>query len=200
MPAGRIYALSAGARFWANKRLWLNDPDFAVCRGVETSDDPNLWRLNPMLVFVEPGAAFDAERDMKLATATKSEVEILLGVVLMAAGAVNLSDDMTKLNAAGLELARKVVAAPSGEAAKPLDLFTEECPALWLQRVGNGRRLMTVNWGETPKRVRLNLADYGIPGAEMRDFWRDELVAFPGGVLELELAPHSCRLFETPAL
>ncbi len=193
-------ALAAGARFWANKRLWLNDPDFAVCRGVETSDDPNLWRLNPLLVFVEPGSAYDAERDMKLATATKSEVEILLGVVLMAAGAVNLSDDMTKLNAAGLELARKVVAAPSGDAAKPLDLFSEECPSLWLQRVGNGRRLMTVNWGESPRRVRLSLAEYGIPGTEMRDFWRDEPVVFPNGVLELELAPHSCRLFETPVL
>ena len=137
---------------------------------------------------------------MKLATATKSEVEILLGVVLMAAGAVNLSDDMTKLNAAGLELARKVVSAPSGEAARPLDLFSCEYPSLWLQQVGRGRRLMAVNWEEAPKKVRLNLADYGIAAGALRDFWRDETVAFPGGVLELELAPHSCRLFETPGL
>jgi hypothetical protein len=34
-----------------NGKRWLNDPDFALCRGVETSDDPALNQLRPCLVY-----------------------------------------------------------------------------------------------------------------------------------------------------
>lgn len=196
-PNIRNNALAAGARFWANRRLWLNDPDFALCRGVETSFDPDLNRLNPLLVFIKPDAPYNGEFDMKLATATRNELEVLLSVVLMTAGAVNLSDDMTRLNLVGLELARKVVSAPPGEAARPLDLFESERPACWLQRVGGGKRLLLVNWDDEPRTFTANLADYGIAAMEMNDFWRNTKVVFPGGSASLELPARSCRLLET---
>ena len=42
------------ALWWAHEKLWCNDPDFAVCRGPETSDDPNIDRIHVNNVFIPP--------------------------------------------------------------------------------------------------------------------------------------------------
>ena len=58
----------------------------------------------------------------------RPQMEVLLSIALAAGGAVNLSDRMSRLNESGLDLARRTVAAESGEAAIPLDLFASEIP------------------------------------------------------------------------
>lgn len=187
---------AVAAHFWANKKLWLNDPDFALCRSAQTSNDPDLNRLNPMLPFITPDDAYDPERDFQLASMTRSELEILLSVVLAAAGAVNLSDKMTLLNEEGLFLARKVVSAESGEAARPLDLFRSNRPGRYLQKLKSGWRVLLINWEETAQTMSLDLSAHGVNASSATDFWNEKPVAWSSGKLEFELAPHSCKLIE----
>ncbi len=180
--------LSVAYRFWMNKKLWINDPDFALCRGVETSPYPDT--LKPVLVFVEPQMEHHPLAEKTFSSATESELEILLSIVLMAGGAVNLSDDLTKLNEAGLNLARKVVSAESGEAAIPLDMFLAELPAKWQQKLAKGGRTLIVNWFDTPMEYKLDMPD--LPEKAL-DFWKGKTIQVPQ---EIVLAPHSCLLLQ----
>lgn len=187
---------AVAAHFWANKKLWLNDPDFALCRSAQTANDPDLNRLNPMWPFVTPEDRYDPEREFKLASMDRAGLEVLLSVVLAAAGAVNLSDKMTLLNDEGLYLARKVVSAESGEAARPLDLFSSDRPARYLQKLKSGWRVLLINWSDAARTMSFDLAAYGISASSATDFWSEKPVAADSGKLEFELAPRSCKLIE----
>ena len=183
---------SVAGLFWGNKRLWINDPDFSLCRGVESSDDPDLHRLKPILVYCKPDDKFNPVMDYNLASTRLEEQKVLLSLDLMAGGAINLSDKIPVLNAAGMELARKVVAAESGFAGRPLDFFENALPCRWHQRLAKGGRLLVINWEDTPQELSV---DWSIAGnvTQVRDFWNDTVENAPDKVL---LAPHSCKLWE----
>ncbi len=190
----KINAPAIAARSWANKKLWYNDPDFALCRSDDTANDPNLHRLKPVFPFIEPNDPFTPDRDWDLVDAKLPQIEILLSMVLMAGGSVNLSDNMPKLNEKGVELARKVVSAESGEGAKALDLFNSELPGRFIQKLKNGHRVLLVNWEDAEKTVEVNLAENGIKATQATDFWNDSAVTISGESLKLTIAPRSCRL------
>ena len=185
--------VSVAGMFWANKRLWLNDPDFSLCRGVETSDDPDLRRLKPSYVYCRPESAFNQACAFDLASTTLDEQKVLLSLVLMAGGAVNLSDKMYRLNEAGLELARKVVSAESGFSGRPLDLFEHVLPVYWSQRLKRGGRLLIVNWEDEAREIPVSPVSALCGGAGVRDFWTGKNEKCTGCVV---LAPHSCKLWE----
>ena len=103
---------------------------------------------------------------------------------------------MTLLNEKGLFLARKVVSAESGEAARPLDLFRSDRPTQYLQKLKSSWRVLLINWENTAKTVSFDPAAYGIHPVSATDFWKEEAVELHSGKLEFELAPHSCRLIE----
>lgn len=187
---------SIAGRWWAQGRWWGNDPDFALVRGPQTSDDPDLQRLRPCLVFVKPHAPTAPAGDYVLATMNGLEARTLLGLVVISGGAVNLSDDLTKLNAEGLDLMRRTVAAPRGAAGVPLDLFRSLRPAQWIQRVGEGLRVLLVNWSDEPREIALDLRAVGIDAERGRDFWTDAAVKIRNGVLARPLPPHACLLVE----
>jgi len=186
---------SVAARFWANKRLWINDPDFALCRGLDTSDDPELTKLLPCLVFVPPEAK-TLERGWlePLVDLRRPQLEMLLSIVLAAGGAVNLSDKMPRLNASGLDLARRAVSAESGEAARPLDLFENERPSIWLQKLSKGWRALLLNWSDEPAEMSFDLKAHEISVESATDFWRDTSVPMKDGTIVAKLEPRSCLL------
>lgn len=194
----RENSLSIASRWWSNRRLWINDPDFTLCRGPDTSDDPDLTRLRPLLPYVEPGRPDPYDCGRSLVSMTEPEAKVLISLVLMAAGSVNLSDKLTRLNRAGLELARRTVSAEPGEAGRALDLFWSAYPALWLQRLSGGRaRALLINWSDMPRNLVLDLAAHGA-GSLTRavDFWNDRPVRLRKARIETRLAPHSCQLVE----
>lgn len=189
---------SIAGRWWAQGRWWGNDPDFALARGPQTSDDPDLQRLKPCLVFVKPEATKAPAGDYVLATMNRVEARTLLGLVVISGGAVNLSDDLTKLNAEGLDLVRRTVAAPRGAAGVPLDLFRSQRPQQWIQRVGGGWRVLLVNWADEPREIALDLRAVGIDAERGIDFWTGTAVKLRGGVLSRALPPHASLLAEFP--
>lgn len=189
---------SIAGRWWAQGRWWGNDPDFALARGPQTSDDPDLQRLRPCLVYVKPKEPAAPIGDFVLATMNRAEARTLLSLVVISGGAVNLSDDLTKLNAEGLDLVRRTVAAPRGTAGVPLDLFRSERPAQWIQRVGEGWRVLLVNWSDEPREIALDLRAAGLDAERGLDFWTDAAVNLRAGVLARPLPPHACLLVEFP--
>ena len=189
----RRNAVSLAGMFWSNRRLWLNDPDFALCRGRDTSADPDLDRLKPSLVFCRPESGFSPRYDFTLANSTLDEQKVLLSLVIMTGGAVNLSDKLSRLNAAGLELARKIVSAESGFGGRPLDLFARELPVYWSQRLARGGRFLVVNWEDEAREIPVDW-QIAAPGADaLRNFWTGATEPCRGPVA---LAPHSCKLWE----
>ena len=189
----RRNAVSLAGMFWSNKRLWLNDPDFALCRGRDTAADPDLDRLKPSLVFCRPESGFSPQYDFTLANSTLDEQKVLLSLVIMTGGAVNLSDKLSRLDAEGLELARKTVSAESGYDGRPLDLFEREFPIYWSQKLKKGGRVLVINWLDQAQEIPLDWKRLAPGVAEVRDFWTSQIEKC---VPRIPLAPHSCRLWE----
>jgi len=189
----RTNTVSVAGMFWANKRLWINDPDFALCRCLDTSDDPDIQRLNPLWVFCRPEDAFKPECNMVLASTHLNEQQILLSLVLMTGGAVNLSDNMPLLNEAGLELARKTVVAESGFGGRPLDMFEHELPVYWTQKLKKGGRVLVINWEDEAKEIPLDWNKLAPGISEVKDFWTGKVEKC---VSNIRLEPHSCHLWE----
>ncbi len=184
---------SIAARFWSNKTLWLNDPDFALCRGFDTANDPDLNRLLPCLVYIPPESTEKNHPGLfTLVDVYRPQAEILLSLVIAAGGAVNLSDKMTRLNESGLDLARRTVSAESGEAAIPLDLFSTALPKYWVQTVGDYHRVLLINWEDEPAELSIDLEKAGVAGRKAVNFWNDKPVKIKAGRIAVELAPRSC--------
>lgn len=188
----KLNARYLAAKWWTHHRLWCNDPDFAICRGPETSDDRDIDRMHAGDIYLLPHVA-QASRERYLSLV---EARTLLSLVLLTGGSVMLSDNLPRLNETGLELLRKVVSAPPGRHARPVDLFTSEQPTLWVQHLPEGEmRLGLTNWSDSWETRTLDLA--ALTGSEWRrisDFWTgDEIPASPT-VVSLDLAPHETKL------
>ncbi len=189
----RSNVVSVAARYWSNRRWWINDPDFALARSFDTSDDPDLNRLKCALVYVDPKSPYTPGHGRVLVNNSRPQAELLLSIVLCAAGAVNLSDNLPRLNEAGVDLLRRTVSAEPGEAAVPLDLFESELPSRWLQKLRDGWRVLLVNWGGEPREVEFDFAAHNIRAVSAVDFWNDAELPLSGGRLRTTLAPCSCR-------
>lgn len=188
------------ARFWSHERFWINDPDFTICRGEETSNDPTLHQLKPCLPFVQPDDLNPTGFDYlsSLVDLTEREAEVLLSLVITSGGAMNLSDNLPRLNKVGLDLLRKSVQAEKGSAAIPIDLFRSKYPSQWVQKLASGlHRVLLINWTDRKMNLDLDLAALNVPTGNLRNFWTNESVKTKGGRLSVSLAPHACLLAES---
>lgn len=190
---------SVSSRFWANKKLWINDPDFALCRSFDTANDPDLLRLHCRWVSNTPEKKqVTFEDDALVSEVNRPQIELLLSIVIMNGGAVNLSDKLTRLNDSGLDLARRAVSAVSLESAIPLDLFESERPSYWLQKSNKLTRVLLVNWDDTKELERaLDLAEHKVMGRKVKNFWNDEPIKLEKeSILRIIIPPRSCILAE----
>ncbi len=187
--------ISVAARFWSNKRLWISDPDFALCRSMDTSNDPDILKLLCCLVYITPEMTDSKFCEFPLVEeVSRPQLELLLSIVLAAGGAVNLSDNMPRLNKSGLDLARRVVSADSGDAAIPLDLFRSDKPSYWLQKVKDYHRVLLINWTDKLGSYSFDLKAHGLKINSAFNFWNDQAVTVKDGIINIELNPRSCFL------
>lgn len=196
--SGNVHSIAG--RFWSHDRLWRNDPDFALCRGPETSDDPDLHRLKPCLVYVPPKGDMPADPDYlnsSLVDNGYEQAKVLLSLVIVSGGIINLSDKMTRLNEKGLDLARKTVAAKPGFTGVPLDLFATERPSHWLQKLRDGGwRVLLNNWSDEEQAMSFDLRNRDIDAVSATDFWEGTEIAVDNGEINTTLRPRSCLLAE----
>ena len=197
----RSNAITIAARYWASNRVWTTDPDFCVCRGPDTSSDPDLGRLRCLYVFVQPdetrrGPSETYPWSNGLDSIRFSEAQVLLSLAICNGGALNLSDKLYVLNDRGLDLVRRTVSAKRGSAPMPVDLFESDVASKWIQPIPGGFRTLLVNWTDAEAELSLDLAAHGLAGTKARDFWTDEEVAIQGGRVSAVLPPRSCQFLE----
>lgn len=188
-------SVSVAGTMWAAETHWVNDPDFALCRSFETADDPDQQKIRHCAVFNTP----ENEEpfpfgDETLVFAHENEIEVLLSVVLVSSGAINLSDNLTRLNEKGLFLARKVVSAEHGKPGTPIDMFDADHTKTWIQQLEKGTRVLMINWSDSAEERVFDPAAYGITGTTVFDFWKEQAIQLENGMLKATVAPHCCLL------
>lgn len=162
-------------RLWEQGRLWNVDPDFALVRSPQTSDDPfpqyiyrrRPWKDRQDFWMAGPEATFD-------------ELKVWLTVVHMAGGDMMLSDSIARLNSTGLSALQKLLPRVR-ESARPLDLFLNPLPRFWWAESNRGARLAVFNWEDEPCPVVVPRA-ISIP-SHGRDLWTGRRIALSEATL-----------------
>jgi hypothetical protein len=135
-------AAQLACRLWQHGRLWNVDPDFAVVRCRQTSQDPYLNMLYPRRPLTAGQNHWLAGDEAAL-----PELQAWLSLVFLSAGSTFLSDSITRLAPAGLGMLAKLFPALP-EAARPLDLFLNPIPRFWLGSDGRRQVLGVFNWSD----------------------------------------------------
>lgn len=175
----RNCAVQIAMSYWQNGRLWVNDPDFALIRCRETTDDPYL----NVPFTPRPFDSANPENFWMAGTdATLPELKTWLALVHLCGGSVFASDSIARLNALGLGLLQRLVAEPCAP-ARPLDLFAATPPRVWLAE----GRLGVFNFADEVADVPLS---EGLP-ATGEDFWTGARVELGES---LRLLPHEALL------
>lgn len=187
---------SMAARYWMNRVLWWSDPDFAVCRGDDTSDDADLRRMNPLNVYQEMKGQRTEYITRWETFVTYSEARVLMSLAVVNGGVIALSDKLTRLNPRGLDLVRKTVAAEDRGRGVPIDLFEHTYPERWIQQNDAGKRYLFVNYGDKPKKLTVSEKDIDT-SLRYRDFWTGEVIPLKNGTYSAVIDRHSCLFIET---
>jgi hypothetical protein len=178
--------------WWEHGRLAANDPDFLVVRGGDTSLEAETNVLNPHAHNPNP------PRWRRGPVFTLDEARTWATFVALTGGNVFLSDRISRLNAAGLELAHKIVELDSLP-AEPLDLGDAERASLWYAQGERESRLGIINWSDAPVTRQVNFADLGLPILQnVTDIWTGEPIPVVAGVLTVSLPAHASRFITWP--
>jgi hypothetical protein len=158
----RNSAGQVAAAYWLNRRVWVNDPDFALIRCPQTSDDPHLNVPYGRRPYASPEDYWMAGDDASFA-----ELKTWLTLVHLCGGSVFASDCTPRLNALGVSTLARLLEEPS-DPARPLDLFENTPPRIWLA----DKRLGLINYDDEPAEIALpaGAPDEGV------DFWSGEQV------------------------
>jgi hypothetical protein len=162
--------------FHLHGNVWLNDPDFAVFRGRDTSREGMMDWHNHDRVDQQ---VFDLHEARLWATCT-----------ILSGGLVILGDRLAGLNEAGLAIVRTVLELSGGQAAVALDI-SEPMPSLLLKRDGPRVMLGLLNWTDQSRPVGQGLArtSPGLPD-RLADVWTGRRFSV-SQLPSVQLAPHS---------
>lgn len=173
---GHVKACTAQAAscYWMHNRLWVNDPDFAIIRSAQTTDDPYLNRPYTKRELVDEANYWLAGPE-----ASYDELRTWLTVVYLTGGSVFLSDSLPRLNELGRATLDRLLSAPP-VTARPLDLLSDGPPSVWVGQ-SEGRRVVgVINWSDQERTVALpEAADLPEGG---RDLWTGDKVTTAQGV------------------
>jgi hypothetical protein len=171
-----------------NGRKWSQ-----ICRGPFSGS--NLYFLQGRVWYNDPDPIYVGDNvPLEHARALTSWVAIT--------GQLNASsEDFTRLSPERLHLLQRSMPA-HGLRPRPVDLFEERIPRLWLltddRRTPRRDVLGLFNWDEkVPAHISCTSEKMGLPTAERYvgfDYWADEFVAPFAGTLEADLPPASCRI------
>ncbi|NLC43055.1 MAG: alpha-galactosidase [Clostridiales bacterium] len=171
-------------KHWANKRVWINDIDFLIVRGKDTSLEEVTNVLNPGENHPNPprwrrGDVFD-----------KYEAQTWTNIVSFTGGNIFLSDRISMLNEEGKKLIQKGIKSID-VSAEPLDMCCDYHPSLWLQDLEDDYRLTIINWQDEKAIYSFNFSEYGMKSpVEVLNDWTCEKIIVKDGVLSVELNRH----------
>ncbi|BCX04078.1 MAG: hypothetical protein KatS3mg053_2016 [Candidatus Roseilinea sp.] len=174
--------------YWLHGRVWINDPDFLVVRGRDTSLEPVINVTNPNAHHPNP------PRWRRGPEFTLDEARTWASIVAMAGGNVFLGDRITQLNEAAYDVIGEVI-KPTGVAAQPLDLCAARRASLWFQSLPNEHRLTVINWSDVPLKRVINFAALGLAApTRVVEMWSRQTHEVRDGCVTVELPPHACAV------
>jgi len=155
-------------RRYMHRRLWISDPDTHIAR----LDNNKL---------------------------TEDETILWTSALFIAGGMLLLSDRFSTLGEKRAALSKTLLEnLDAFKDARPLDVFEEEYPSVWIGRERGRVAIGLFNFSEKPKSFDVDLAKAGLPAplkAEGQEFWSGKPVKPSRGALQETLKPHSCKLF-----
>jgi hypothetical protein len=171
-----------------NGRKWPQ-----ICRGPFSGS--NLYFLHGRVWYNDPDPIYVRD-DVPL-----EHVRALTSWVTITGQLNASSEDYTKLSPERLHLLQRSMPA-HGLKARPVDLFDEKIPRVWLltddRRTPRRDVIGLFNWEEKDRvRISCPLEKIGLPKTGRYvgfDFWADEFVTPFEGSLESDLPPASCRI------
>ena len=133
---------------------------------------------------------------------TLDEIQLWLTIVAMSGGTVHLSEKMEEVAEERFRLVDKIL-PPYGRGSTTIDVFTEEEPRVFAQRIETPRGawalVALVNLSEKEISVKTDLAALGMtePGPHhLFEFWsRQYEGTVEDDILVTGIKPHSCRLY-----
>ncbi len=159
-----------------------------------------LWTANTNMLLQERGCLPNLDSIGWSAAFDETTWQTWLNFTAVAGGALEVSGDLRKLDAARLaRLARTLTLSDPARRVRCLDLPTGALvlpPALWLAEGDDGARLLGVfNWADAPAEINLGVPELADSGRSVRDAWTG--AARPGGLPPvLALPPHASALFD----
>ena len=129
-------------QFASHNKLYFNDIDYLVVRGMDTGDDsepnnvtnPNYYcvkQLNPKHFVWRYGEDFDF-----------NEAKFWATMVLMSGSSIFLGDRLSRLNEKGLGLIKNTIKNADFKSATPLDILKTPLPDVWYKT----NQLFVFNW------------------------------------------------------
>ena len=178
--------------YWLQGRVWINDPDFLIVRGSDTSLEKETNVMNPKRFNPNPQGF--AKRWRQGPVFQYDEARTWTNLVILSGGSVFLSDRIAMLNRKALELIYLAL-EPSGTAAEPLDPADEARPSFWLQTLPDGNRLGVINWSKEEVTVTFDFTRFGVPVPDaVSDFWGERDIMIIEGRLHVVLNGHASIL------
>lgn len=182
--------------YWMNNRIWVNDPDFMVVRGLETSIEKETNVMNPEANNPNQSSAF-LRRWRRGPVFNNIEAETWANFVLMSGGNIVLSDRISMLNEKGMNLLHKYL-EPTGISAEPLDLCGSSRAAIWLMELKDEFRLMLVNWSEKEEVKKFKFEEYSLNAPKTVGNFLGEEISSDNGVIQVLLKPHQSIIVRWP--
>jgi len=121
-------AIQISSQYWMNKKLWINDPDFAIIRCNETTDDKHLNRIYVKRKFISENDYWLSGDECNL-----TELKTYLSLIYLSGGSIFLSDSIYRLNKNGIKILEKII-YPLNNSAIPIDLFYNKPPRIWMNK------------------------------------------------------------------
>ena len=168
-----------------NNRLFISDPDFLMVRSDATASDLE-FHHNP---YHWPGLSDLVGSRSGKPWSDAAEPRIWATLIALSGGAITLADHIGKLNRTGLNMINTVLELASSKAAKPLDLFENIYPSLWLREENGKKTLGLINWSDTEK--EFSLTDYPPNG---REIWTNKTITKN----KIQIPPHDAGIIVFP--
>lgn len=135
-------------------------------------------------------------RDTKTSL-TADEARTLATAIAITDGMVIVSDRMSELSPAGLELLQRTQQLAGG-VPQAADLFAADIPEVMVSRFADRSLVAVFNFDDQPRRKEVDLNKLGIRVADLpyaTDFWTNVSVPIADGVANFgTLPPHACRV------
>ena len=177
-------------QFASHNKLYFNDIDYLVVRGMETGDDsepnnvtnPNYYcvkQLNPKHFVWRYGEDFDF-----------NEAKFWATMVLMSGSSIFLGDRLSRLNEKGLGLIKNTIKNADFKSATPLDILKTPLPDVWYKT----NQLFVFNWLDSEQTFKVDLSKVGLSDiSQFTELYTGETFRTSNGYLTVTLQAH-CSL------